>query len=83
MSAPQVMYRETISRPYNCEGTYARVSLSGPGHFAHVVINLEPAERGAGFEFKSKMVGGVVPDEYIPGARKGLEVGMGAGVVAG
>ncbi len=82
VGAPQVAYRETITRSTDVDYTHKKQS-GGSGQFARVKMTIEPAEKGAGFEFESKIVGGNVPREYIPGVEKGLKSVLGAGVVAG
>ncbi|AGY58889.1 elongation factor G [Gloeobacter kilaueensis] len=83
VGAPQVAYRETIRRAVNnVEGLYKR-QTGGKGQFGHVVINLEPGEPGTGFEFVSKIVGGVVPKEYIGPAEQGMKERAESGVIAG
>lgn len=82
IGAPQVAYRETISKPYTVDYTHKKQS-GGSGQFARVIITFEPQEPGEGFEFVSKVVGGSVPREFIPGVEKGLNQMMGTGVVAG
>lgn len=67
---PQVAYRETIRKPVRAEGKFIRQS-GGKGQYGHVVIEVEPADPGTGFEFVSKIVGGVVPKEYIPPLSRG------------
>jgi elongation factor G len=80
---PQVAYRETIKKAANrIEGKFIRQS-GGKGQYGHVVIDLEPAEAGAGFEFVSKIVGGSVPKEYIGPAEQGMKEACESGVVAG
>ncbi|MEN9238409.1 MAG: elongation factor G, partial [Thermostichus sp. DG_1_6_bins_120] len=80
---PQVAYRETIRKPVSrVEGKFVRQS-GGRGQYGHVVIDLEPAEPGTGFEFVSKIVGGVVPKEYIPPAEQGIREACESGVLAG
>ncbi len=79
---PQVAYRETITKPFEVDYTHKKQS-GGSGQFARVIINLEPQEPGAGYEFNSTVVGGSVPKEYIPGVEKGLNSAMQTGVVAG
>ena len=79
---PQVAYRETITRRIEQESRYVR-QTGGRGQYGHVFIRLEPLERGAGFEFEDKIVGGVIPKEYIPAVRRGIEDALGSGVVAG
>ena len=82
IGAPQVAYRETITKPYTVDYTHKKQS-GGSGQFAKIVIELEPNEKGAGFEFESKIVGGSVPREYIPGVQKGFESAKETGVIAG
>ncbi|WP_332715465.1 elongation factor G [Pelagibacterium mangrovi] len=79
---PQVAYRETITRQAEIDYTHKKQS-GGSGQFARVKLVIEPNETGAGFAFESKIVGGSVPKEYIPGVQKGLESVMGAGILAG
>ncbi|KAH7290951.1 hypothetical protein KP509_30G070700 [Ceratopteris richardii] len=82
VGAPQVNYRESISRPVEVKYVHKKQS-GGQGQFAEVVIKFEPLEAGSGYEFKSEIKGGVVPKEYIPGVMKGLEECMSNGVLAG
>jgi elongation factor G len=82
IGAPQVAYREKLSKPVEIEYTHKKQS-GGSGQFAKVKIVFEPAEAGAGSSFESKIVGGSVPKEYIPGVEKGINSVMGAGVLAG
>jgi elongation factor G len=82
VGAPQVAYRETITRPYQVDYTHKKQS-GGSGQFARVIIDLEPLPPGSGFVFESKVVGGTVPKEYIPGVEKGLDSIVSNGVVAG
>jgi elongation factor G len=80
---PQVAYRETISRPVEkIEGRFVR-QTGGRGQFGHVVINMEPAEPGDGYEFLDKIVGGKIPREYIPSVDLGIQEAMESGVLAG
>jgi len=79
---PQVAYRETITRDCDVDYTHKKQS-GGSGQFARIKMTLEPGEKGSGFEFESKVVGGNVPKEYIPAVEKGMKAVMGAGVVAG
>jgi elongation factor G len=80
---PQVAYRETIRKAVqNVEGKFVRQS-GGRGQYGHVVINIEPAEPGAGFVFEDKIVGGVIPREYIKPASEGMREAMDTGVLAG
>jgi elongation factor G len=83
VGAPQVAYRETIRKPVSrVEGKFIRQS-GGKGQYGHVVIDLEPGEPGSGFEFVSKIVGGVVPKEYIPPVEQGIRETCESGVLAG
>ena len=80
---PQVAYRETIKKPVQkIEGKYVKQS-GGRGQYGHAVIDLEPAETGAGFEFVDQITGGRIPREYIPAVGKGIEGALGQGVLAG
>jgi elongation factor G len=83
VGAPQVAYRETIRKTVtNVEGKFIRQS-GGKGQYGHVVINLEPGDPGTGFEFVSKIVGGVVPKEYIGPAEQGMKESCESGILAG
>ncbi|MDG4657861.1 elongation factor G [Ectobacillus antri] len=82
VGAPQVAYRETFRAAAKVEGKFARQS-GGRGQFGHVWIEFEPNEEGAGFVFENKIVGGVVPREYIPAVEAGLKDAMQNGVIAG
>ena len=82
VGTPQVSYRETIRKPAKVEGKFIRQS-GGRGQYGHVWIEFEPLERGAGFIFENKIVGGVVPREYIPAVQAGLEEAMQNGILAG
>ncbi|MCC3412525.1 MAG: elongation factor G [Microcoleus sp. PH2017_29_MFU_D_A] len=79
---PQVAYRETIRKSVRAEGKFIRQS-GGKGQYGHVVIELEPAEEGTGFEFVSKIVGGTVPKEYINPAAQGMKEACESGILAG
>jgi elongation factor G len=80
---PQVAYRETIRKAVqNVEGKFVRQS-GGRGQYGHVVINIEPGEPGSGFTFEDKVVGGVIPREYIKPASEGMREAMDNGVLAG
>jgi len=80
---PQVAYRETIrKRAEKVEGKFVRQS-GGKGQYGHVVINIEPAEQGQGFVFEDKIVGGVVPREYIGPVEQGIKEALENGVLAG
>jgi elongation factor G len=79
---PQVAYRETISKAVRSEGRFVRQS-GGRGQYGHVVLEVEPNELGAGFVFENKIVGGVVPREYISPVEAGIKEAMLTGIVAG
>jgi elongation factor G len=79
---PQVAYRETIRKPAKAEEKYAR-QTGGRGQYGHVVLEIEPNEPGAGFEFVNKIVGGVIPKEYIPAVEKGVREALAGGILAG
>jgi elongation factor G len=79
---PQVAYRETITRPAEIDYTHKK-QTGGSGQFARVKIIFEPNPEGDEFVFESKVVGGTVPKEYIPGVQKGIASVMGAGPLAG
>jgi elongation factor G len=72
VGAPQVAYRETLGKPAQIDYLHKKQS-GGAGQFARVVIDFEPLPRGSGYQFESKIVGGSIPKEYIPGVQKGLE----------
>jgi len=78
---PQVAYKETIRKKAKSEGKFIRQS-GGRGQYGHVVIELEPAEPGTGFEFINKIVGGVIPKEYIAPVENGIREAMNNGVLA-
>jgi elongation factor G len=79
---PQVAYREAVRKAGKMETKYVKQS-GGRGQYGHVVIEMEPNERGKGNEVVSKIVGGVIPREYIPAVIKGIEDGLNTGVLAG
>jgi elongation factor G len=81
-ATPRVPYRETIRQAARIDNKYKR-QTGGHGQYGHVVIEFEPAEMGTGFEFGNKIVGGVVPKQYIPAVEKGLREAMAEGVLAG
>jgi elongation factor G len=82
IGAPQVAYRERISKPVTVDYTHKK-QTGGTGQFAQVKIVAEPLPAGTGFMFENEIVGGAVPKEYIPGVEKGLESVLGAGILAG
>ncbi|BCB95514.1 elongation factor G [Dissulfurispira thermophila] len=79
---PQVAYKETIKGSAKVEGKFVRQS-GGRGQYGHVWLDVEPLERGKGFEFVNKIVGGAIPKEYIPAVEKGIKEAMDSGVLAG
>ena len=79
---PEVAYKETITKPCKTETKYIKQS-GGRGQYAHVVLEIEPNEQGKGNEVVSKIVGGVIPKEYIPAVIKGVNEGLATGVLAG
>ena len=79
---PQVAYRETITQSADVDYTHKKQS-GGSGQFARVKMTIEPGEPNSGFEFESKVVGGNVPKEYIPGVEKGIQSVMDGGILAG
>lgn len=79
---PQVAYRETFKNKLKQEGKFIRQS-GGKGQYGHVVIELEPTEPGTGYEFVNKIVGGVIPREYIPAVDAGIKEAAAGGVLAG
>ncbi len=79
---PQVAYREAFKKTVKGEGKYIK-QTGGRGQYGHVWLELEPLEAGSGFEFVNKIVGGVVPKDYIPAVQKGVEEAMESGVSAG
>lgn len=82
VGAPQVAYRETITKTAEIDYTHKKQS-GGSGQFARVIIRFEPGEVGSGFIFETDITGGSVPKEYIPGVEKGLESAKENGVIAG
>ena len=79
---PQVAYRETIRRSTEAESRFVR-QTGGRGQYGHVVLRVEPAAAGSGFEFEDKSAGGVVPQHFVPSVRRGIEEAMRNGVVGG
>ncbi len=79
---PQVSYKETISMPSNSKMKYVKQS-GGRGQYAHVEVEIEPNEKGKGNEVLNKIVGGVIPKEFIPGVIAGITEGLATGVLAG
>ena len=79
---PQVAYKETIRKAVKAEGKFVRQS-GGRGQYGHCVIELEPQEPGSGYTFVNKIVGGVVPKEYIPAIDEGIQDAMQNGILGG
>ena len=79
---PEVAYREAISLKTKCEYKYAKQS-GGRGQYGHVLMEIEPGERGLGFVFENDVIGGAIPKEFIPGVEKGVREAMARGVLAG
>jgi len=79
---PQVAYKETIRKSIRSEGRFVKQS-GGRGQYGHVWLEIEPNEPGKGFEFRNKIVGGVIPGEYVPAVQKGVFEAMDEGVLAG
>ncbi|MDR0398818.1 MAG: elongation factor G [Endomicrobium sp.] len=79
---PQVAYRETIKKMTEAESKYIR-QTGGRGQYGHVILTVEPQEPGKCYEFVNKIVGGVIPREYIPAIDKGIKEAMTAGTLAG
>jgi len=82
VGAPQVAFRETVSKRADVDYTHKK-QTGGSGQFARVKMTIEPNEQGKGFEFENKVVGGNVPKEYIPGVQKGVQSVVESGVLAG
>ncbi|MBP7589271.1 MAG: elongation factor G [Thermoanaerobaculia bacterium] len=82
IGAPQVAYRETISRKAEIDYTHKK-QTGGSGQFARIKLVIEPTEPGEGYSFDNKIVGGVVPKEYVPGVEKGIQSVMDSGPLAG
>ena len=80
-SAPQVAYRETITKKASAVGKYIKQS-GGKGQYGHVVLEIYPVE-GKEFEFENKTVGGVIPKEYMPSIEKGVKEALEKGVILG
>jgi elongation factor G len=80
--APQIAYRETVTKAAEGEGKFIRQS-GGRGQYGHAFIRIEPSERGKGVEIENKIVGGAIPKEYIPAVIDGIEEAVAGGVLAG
>ena len=79
---PQVAYKESIKSKAKAEGKFVR-QTGGRGQFGHCILQIEPKERGAGFEYESKVVGGRIPKEFIPSIEKGIVSTFSGGIIAG
>ncbi len=82
VSKPRVAYKETITAPAKAQGRFVRQS-GGRGQFGDVKLEIEPLERGQGFEFVNKIVGGAIPREYIPAVKAGVQETLNEGVLGG
>ena len=80
--APQIAYRETITKPAEGEGKFIRQS-GGRGQYGHAIVQIQPNEKGKGVEIENKIVGGAIPREYIPAVIDGIEEAIRGGVYAG
>jgi elongation factor G len=78
---PQVAYKESITKKAGAEGKFVR-QTGGRGQYGHCIIEIEPLERGTGFVFESKVVGGRIPKEYIPSIEKGIKEAFTTGIIA-
>ena len=79
---PQVAYKESIKIKANAEGKFVR-QTGGRGQFGHCILDIEPLERGKGFVYESKVVGGRIPKEFIPSIEKGILNTFSTGIIAG
>jgi elongation factor G len=79
---PQVSYKESIRATAKAEGKFVR-QTGGRGQYGHVVLSIEPLDRGTGFQFESKVIGGSIPKEYIPSIEKGVKEAFSTGIIAG
>ncbi len=82
IGAPQVAYKESITKAVDAEGKFARQS-GGRGQYGHCLIHMEPAEPGEGYTFVNKVVGGSIPKEFINPINQGIEEAMQTGIIAG
>ena len=82
IGSPQVAYRESISKPANAECKFVK-QTGGRGQYGHVILEIEPLDRGSGFVFENKVTGGNIPKEYISSVEKGITGALSGGVVAG
>jgi elongation factor G len=82
VGTPQVAYRESITKRVSCEKKFVR-QTGGRGQYGHVKLEIEPSEKGAGFLFENKVVGGAIPKEYIPAVKEGIAEALDRGVMAG
>ena len=82
VGAPQVAYKETVTRQAKAEGKYIR-QTGGRGQYGHCFLRIEPLERGEGFQFVNEVRGGAIPNEFIPSVEKGVREAVEKGVLAG
>lgn len=82
MKSPKIPYRETITKPAKAQGRYKK-QTGGRGQFGDCYIDIKPLQRGAGYEFVDKIVGGAIPRQYIPAVDKGIQEAMKQGIYAG
>jgi elongation factor G len=82
VGSPQVAYKETVRRDAQGEGKYIR-QTGGRGQYGHALIKIRPLERGEGFIFVNKIVGGAIPKEFIPPTEKGIKEALDRGIIAG
>ena len=79
---PSVAYKETITREVECEGKFIR-QTGGKGHYGHVKLRIRPSDEGKEFQFENKLVGGMIPREYVPSIERGVKEALTNGVLAG
>ena len=79
---PQVSYRESIKKYAKAEGKFIR-QTGGRGQYGHVILEIDPLERGSGFVYESKVVGGRIPKEFIPSIEKGIKSTFTTGIISG
>ena len=79
---PKVSYRETVTRPYRCDARFVR-QTGGHGQYGHVVLELEPLDRGEGIQFVNGISGGVIPREYVPAVERGVKEALDNGPLGG
>src|SRR3989344_1559817 len=82
VGAPQVAYRETVTKPSQSEGKYIK-QTGGRGQYGHCLLRIDPKQRGEGYEFVNAIKGGNIPSEFIPSVEKGVKEAVEKGVFAG